>query len=616
MKKITRFIMTTAIFLFGLVVSSTTFAATAESITEGTEWSGTITGSKELTFIPSETGFYNIKLTDSKDTYTNVTFLTETNEQVMDTIIEYDTGIYMRNAIYLIKDKKYKVKIECGDEIDEPNLMEGDASLLITKSTDNDLALSDIQKTTNAIQSGNSICTYTPVESGTYVFTFGPKTGQPSYDIDLYALQGESFNKISKNSRRLHDQYSAALFQLDAGTEYYFIVNYKDSECEDGTEFPVYSSIKQSNTITSIELVEAPLLSTTDIVVDLYSGSMKINYKNGDSETIPFSYFNQYDIDAEYLGERDSDYLFKAGKQKVKFTYLDVFEITSEINVLTRVQYADKVYGKITTGKKISVNPDDWYFAHYKFTPSKNGYYVLWYNTSDNLSLNELYEEWEYNIYDSQDNKIDWIPNKGFKLKANNDYCFEIILRENITQKTFTYWLGINTDHIHTYGSWVITKPATTTQTGTQERTCTDCGAIETKTIDKLSSPAGNGNNTNIGSAGSGTKKPTVTQGNKLITPSKTTLAKIVIKSVKASGKRKITIKWKKTTAAKGYQIQYSTNKKFKSKKSKTTSKTSLTVKNLKKKKTYYIRVRAYQKINGIKSYGKWSLVKKIKIRK
>ena len=75
-------------------------------------------------------------------------------------------------------------------------------------------------------------------------------------------------------------------------------------------------------------------------------------------------------------------------------------------------------------------------------------------------------------------------------------------------------------------------------------------------------------------------------------------------------------VKWKKTATAKGYQVQYSTSRKFKSKKTKTTGKTSLTIKNLKKKKTYYVRVRAYKTVNGKKSYGKWSSVKKIKIKK
>ena len=57
-------------------------------------------------------------------------------------------------------------------------------------------------------------------------------------------------------------------------------------------------------------------------------------------------------------------------------------------------------------------------------------------------------------------------------------------------------------------------------------------------------------------------------------------------------------------------------NKKFKKKKSIQTKKTKYTIKKLKKKKTYYIRVRAY-KMNGKKKvYGKWSTVKKVKIKK
>ena len=444
----------------------------------------------------------------------------------MDSIIEYDTGIYMRNAIFLIKGKEYKVKIECRDEIDDGELMAGDASLLITKSSDN-----------------------APAESGTYSFTFQPKTGEPSYVIDLYAVQGESFNKITKKSRYLYNQYTSTLFQLEAGTEYYFIVNYSGGECEDGTEVPAYSSIKQSNTIASIELREEPLVSSSGIVVFLSAGSIKINYTNGTSDIIQFSDINQYDINAEYLGERDKESQFKVGKQKVKFTYLDAFEITSVINVLTKVQYAGKISGTLPAGRKISVDPDFWYYAEYKFTPSRNGYYVFWYNTPDNLSLDKLYKEWEFTVHDSQDNEIEWISNKGFKLKANEDYCFEISLGTNLTQNKFTYWLDINTDHIHTYGPWVTTKPSTTTQAGTKERICTDCGATETKTIDNLTPPAltppaGNENSIQAGSNGSGgAKKPSVTQDIKPSNPSKTNLAKIVLKSVKACGKGKIKVR-------------------------------------------------------------------------
>ena len=89
------------------------------------------------------------------------------------------------------------------------------------------------------------------------------------------------------------------------------------------------------------------------------------------------------------------------------------------------------------------------------------------------------------------------------------------------------------------------------------------------------------------------------------------------IKTIK-KGKRKAQLKWKKVSNAKGYMIQYSTSKKFKRSqtKKKYTTKTSLTVKKLKSKKTYYFRIKAYTKgAANKKVYSKnWSKVKKCKI--
>ena len=94
-------------------------------------------------------------------------------------------------------------------------------------------------------------------------------------------------------------------------------------------------------------------------------------------------------------------------------------------------------------------------------------------------------------------------------------------------------------------------------------------------------------------------------------------LAKTTISSLKSKNAKSFIVKWKKVKNAKGYQVQYALNKKFtKSKKSKTTSKLTLTVKKLKKGKTYYVRVRAYNLNGNNKVYGKWSVVKKIKIKK
>ena len=80
--------------------------------------------------------------------------------------------------------------------------------------------------------------------------------------------------------------------------------------------------------------------------------------------------------------------------------------------------------------------------------------------------------------------------------------------------------------------------------------------------------------------------------------------------------KRTVTVSWKKVSGADGYQICYSTSKKWKKKTRKLTANMKVEIKKLKKKKTYYFRVRAYRKDGAKKIYGAWSNKRKMKIRK
>ena len=100
----------------------------------------------------------------------------------------------------------------------------------------------------------------------------------------------------------------------------------------------------------------------------------------------------------------------------------------------------------------------------------------------------------------------------------------------------------------------------------------------------------------------------------------KTTTATDKTKITKTKGaKKKLTVNWKKISKATGYQIQVATDKKFtKNKKSVTISKNktiSTTIKKLKGKKKYYIRVRTYRKVAGKKVYSSWSSVKNVKTK-
>ncbi len=92
--------------------------------------------------------------------------------------------------------------------------------------------------------------------------------------------------------------------------------------------------------------------------------------------------------------------------------------------------------------------------------------------------------------------------------------------------------------------------------------------------------------------------------------------AKVKFTKVKNVKKKSILIKYKKAKNAKGYQIWWARSKKFKKATTKFTTKRKYKIKKLKKKKKYYIRVRAYN-INGhLKVYGPFSKVKKVKIKK
>ena len=101
--------------------------------------------------------------------------------------------------------------------------------------------------------------------------------------------------------------------------------------------------------------------------------------------------------------------------------------------------------------------------------------------------------------------------------------------------------------------------------------------------------------------------------------PKSTTLS-----SVKSEKKKALTVKWKKQSAATGYQVQYSTNSKFKKSATKTLTvkknkQTSSKISKLKSGKKYYVKVRTYKtlKINGksTKVYSAWSSVKSAKIK-
>ena len=109
------------------------------------------------------------------------------------------------------------------------------------------------------------------------------------------------------------------------------------------------------------------------------------------------------------------------------------------------------------------------------------------------------------------------------------------------------------------------------------------------------------------------TTRPTTNTNVATKAPRETTKVKVPAKAKITSAKnvkgKKISVKWKKVKTATKYQIKAVLGRKATTK---TTTKTSCTIKKLKIKKTYKIYVRAYNKAG----YGKWSKVKKVTVKK
>ena len=164
-------------------------------------------------------------------------------------------------------------------------------------------------------------------------------------------------------------------------------------------------------------------------------------------------------------------------------------------------------------------------------------------------------------------------------------------------------------------------KPTTTT---TETKPTTSSTATETKPATTETRPSTEDSST---AGTTAAKKETATTAAPVI---RISVKKAAIQKIKAL-KKAFTINiLKNKDQVTGYQISYSYKKNFKGQKVKILKKfkykkikvkrkkytiTSYKVKGLKRKKTIYVRVRAYKQVGKTKVYGKWSSVKKVKIK-
>lgn len=99
------------------------------------------------------------------------------------------------------------------------------------------------------------------------------------------------------------------------------------------------------------------------------------------------------------------------------------------------------------------------------------------------------------------------------------------------------------------------------------------------------------------------------------VDPSGTTISKL--RNLRG---RRVSIKWKKNAQVSGYQIQYAADRRFSRARSKTIAgkaKTGKTYTGFAKRKTYYVRIRTYKTVGGVKYYSAWSSgVRSVKIKR
>ena len=194
------------------------------------------------------------------------------------------------------------------------------------------------------------------------------------------------------------------------------------------------------------------------------------------------------------------------------------------------------------------------------------------------------------------------VEHKGKLVNTVNPTCTQNGYNSYVCQICGTQYKEI----IPAYGHNVVidyeVAPTVVSSGLTRGSHCSICGAVITPqtVIPQISAPT----------------QPTTTP---------TTSAKAVAKPKSAkfkkvkSAKKAVSVEWKKVSGVNGYEIQVATDKKFKKNKKTVTIKkqktTKTTVKKLKAKKKYYVRVRTYKIVNGKKVYSSWSKVKSVKTK-
>lgn len=402
--------------------------------------------------------------------------------------------------------------------------------------------------------------------------------------------------------------YSIPLDFLDAGEHYYAYI-YTDNE--EGTG--ISTEVRE---VTSADELELQLLATGGCGVkfsknDPFGATVYDSYKYYEAEDAVMGTGTKIEETDYVSGKKFVDSVGGKAEKDVTFEHvnvkeageheLKVFIISSsartlkvQVNDETPVEMEDLIGvagdGRAVSSKSIKVNlkAGDNTIRLYNDSAAAPGIDRIAVSKSDITNAEITLDKEEYDYDGQRHTPSVTVTRGGTALKAGEDY--EVYYSDSVKAGMATVTV-IGTGE---YGG-ILTKqyriksqePAPTP--GTQAPAATVTPAAPTPTPGATAQP-----------------------GTTVSSPKKAALV-----SVKSKKKGAMTVKFKKMAGVSGYQLSYSTSKKFKKAKTKALKGTavSATVKKLKSRKTYYVRVRAFSKDGSKKLYGAWSKTLKVKIK-